>query len=264
MQPPTPLPLPPLAPTPPSIEWYERAPDLGYGRCAVVGSGAVLRGRGLGSEIDAHDTVVHVNKIPTEALWADMGNRTDVLFNTLCAVHEVDHSDLWPDDTEQWPDIGIRIGMQGGDQEIECSSRGDCWGIKAVIFRNYNRDSCGGDRSASWIKEAARNSHFALGFSADFISTAAHYLQREGSPYCCDPSTGFHAALTMAFACESVQLFGFGGDSTIDGHHGGNVGHGIEAEHALLHVLARHQLTASELGSTFGALWPRAQLIYDG
>ena len=35
-------------------------------RCALVGASSNLLGRGLGQEIDGHDTVIRVNRLPSE------------------------------------------------------------------------------------------------------------------------------------------------------------------------------------------------------
>ena len=80
---------------PPSVEWLTsprrgRAANLHYGSCAVVGSGAVLEGRGLGAEIDAHDVTVHVNHVPPdERMRADLGSRTDVLASGRNRTREI-------------------------------------------------------------------------------------------------------------------------------------------------------------------------------
>eukprot|EP00971_Amphidinium_carterae_P063835 1263638-Amphidinium_carterae.1 len=50
------------------------------GRCAVVGSGNAMLGSGYGEEVDAHDTVVRVNRLPTESFFGDFGQRTSILF----------------------------------------------------------------------------------------------------------------------------------------------------------------------------------------
>merc|ERR1719215_2584345 len=51
-----------------------------FDRCAIVGGASTLEGRGKGAEIDAHDTVIRVNRIPTTQFQEDFGLRTDVLF----------------------------------------------------------------------------------------------------------------------------------------------------------------------------------------
>ena len=52
------------------------------------------------------------------------------------------------------------------------------------------------------------------------------------------PSSGFHAFLTIAPLCRRISLFGFGGNSTWDGHTI-SPRHAIEEEHAQLRAVAK-------------------------
>jgi len=55
-----------------------------FGRCALVGGSSSLNGSGHGVEIEAHDTVIRVNRLPHPKHFVDVGRRTDVYFvNTL-------------------------------------------------------------------------------------------------------------------------------------------------------------------------------------
>lgn len=208
--------------------------------------------------------VTHVNNIPSNEYAADMGSRTDVLFSTPCSIEQVDMSSEWPEGCGD--ECTIDFGVQGGD-EVSCNSRDACWGLKSVIYRSFERDSCGGGRAFEWVDTAAKSSSMRFGLSADFVSRAVHFFKGEGSPYCCqDPSTGLHAAVTMALACSTVNLYGFRGAGTIDGHHGGSVGHGIMREHALLHLLSRHALPASRFpplsDNPMISLWPYTKMNF--
>ena len=82
---------------------------------------------------------------------------------------------------------------------------------------------------------AAFTDAIAAAAFADTIAAAA-IRSTTGSGYDGKPTTGFHAIITMAFACRSVDLYGFSGSSTINGHViSGD--HGIEREHAVLRQL---------------------------
>ena len=70
-----------------------------------------------------------------------------------------------------------------------------------------------------------------------------------------DPSTGFHAVLTMAFQCKRLTAFGFDGDATYDGHEI-TPEHPIAIEHVLLRLLQRGGAIA---GLPRG--WERTQLV---
>lgn len=67
------------------------------GRCALVGSGEVLMGLGLGKEIDKHDTVIRVNELPARNMLRDSGTSTDIYF-VGAVVDEMDrfqHDGYW-------------------------------------------------------------------------------------------------------------------------------------------------------------------------
>ena len=49
----------------------------------------------------------------------------------------------------------------------------------------------------------------------------------------------------MAFACDTVTLYGFSGTATLDGH-AISKSHGLELEHAALDALISHTLTYSD------------------
>ena len=231
-------------------------------------SGPPLWGRSKSKKIGSKSISEHlttpfsarstVNNIPTDDLRADMGTRTDILFTTGCAIIEVDRTNRWP----AQGDDEIEIEVQGGGA-VTCYSHDKCYGVKAVLFRSYHRDSCGGGRASEWVKVASKSgdARFGLGFASDFVSRMAHAL-RVG-PYCCDPTTGFHAVLTMAFMCGTVELYGFSGTSTINNHHGGNVGHGIEQEHALLRALANRTVPDQYMPDELRTLWSDTHIIYN-
>eukprot|EP00966_Prymnesium_polylepis_P045675 1057492-Prymnesium_polylepis.1 len=113
---------------------------------------------------------------------------------------------------------------------------------------------------AGLVREAVAESYMALGFSRLEVSELVWHMRRPGTPYCCDPSTGFHAVVTMALTCASVDLYGFSGTTTIDGHGvtdgpPGYVGHGIEKEHELLHRMIDHSLPASDYPEATRSSW---------
>jgi len=198
---------------------------------------------------------------------ADQGSRTDMMFTSLCAVRQVDIGRDWPDDEDcDDYECGVDIEVSGHGEEI-CYTGDACHGIKAMVFRSWHADSCGGGRAKEWIDLAARRSSFGLGFSAARVSEAIHYLEREGGPFCCDPTTGAHAVLTMALACETVVLYGFAGIGTIDGHHEtlgtDHDGHGVNAEHRLYHALQAHKLPEADVTPALWPLLPFVNLRYE-
>lgn len=255
----------------PSIDWATPRPsrdghpdqELTFGTCAVIGSGAALRGRGLGPQIDAHDVVIHVNNRPDPSDRNDMGSRTDILFTTPNAYQGLgDCGGTAPFMRDGNCMLGIEYMHVGEDR---CCTgdpcRYDVCTVQGVLFKSYDGYPIhcpvpGQEWTArEYMERASSSSLIALGQAAPFTGQLATHFRREGSPYHGvpapgtheqpgDPSTGLHAVITMAFACTNVTLFGFRGSSTIDGHHGGYAGHSIAAEHLLLQDLADHTVAA--------------------
>ena len=248
--PPSPLPLPPSPPPrwPPSIAWLTSTqagrvrppvpPNLLFNRCAVIGSGANLHGRGFGPAIDAHNVVVHVNNVPLAANAADQGSRTDVLFSTLCNFDDARCTGGY--DAES---CVINLEYQGGGQRKCHLNDHDNCPFQVAMFRGRAGNSCGEGRDK--LSRAASTSTIGLAISQDFVSNTVHYLRRPGSDFCdpigndCEASTGLHAILTFAMLCTSVDLYGFHGTGTIDNH---GIGHDVPMEHALLRQLVNQSL----------------------
>jgi hypothetical protein len=237
-------PHPPALPTIQSIEWVTDPPSLRFGSCAVVGSGAALAGTFLGNQIDSHDVVMHVNNIPEHYMRLHAGSRTDVLFSTLCH-----------DRIEAADRLSIKFGRSNW-----CETHGTC-PFTAAIFRPGVFDSvCSGNT----IIDSSGGSRVNLGMSACVVSELVHYVRREGTPYAGKPTTGFHAVATMAFVCEQVDLYGFSGNATMDGHRI-TEDHQIEREHAVLRTLIEHALPLTEFPSeeTYFA-WARTRVRHMG
>ena len=237
-------PHPPALPTIQSIEWVTDPPSLRFGSCAVVGSGAALAGTFLGSQIDSHDVVVHVNNIPEHNMRPHTGSRTDVLFSTLCH-----------DRIQAANRLSIKFGPSNW-----CDTHGTC-PFTAAIFRPGVFDSpCRGNT----IIDSTGGSRVNVGMSACSMSELVHYVRRKGTPYAGKPTTGFHAVATMAFVCEQVDLYGFSGSATVDGHRISE-DHQIEREHAVLRTLIEHALPMTEFPSeeTYFA-WARTRVRHMG
>jgi len=205
-----------------------RRPDLNFGTCALVGSGASLLGRGYGAAIDAHDVVVHVNNIPASHMHGDMGSRTDVLFSTPCNVgHE--------DETMEIEHFN--------DGEWICNTAGGC-PFRAAVFRSPVAPNSCSDGERARIERAGSTSSIGLGVGSKAASDQARHFRREGTDYCCEePSTGLHALVSLALTCRVVRLYGFRGSETFDGHF---EGHDIEKEHALERAMIEVRLDRSD------------------
>jgi hypothetical protein len=211
--------------------------------CAVVGSGAALSGRGLGPEIDAHDVVVVVNNMPSKADHADMGSRMDVFFLTAVGIH----SKTGPTGERMVVSTGGRdpavtpiCHTSGEDDDVpRCIDR-----FKALIVRSILHDSPGQPQEHC-MRDFANTSEVGLGWSGTMVTNLVHHLRRPGLPDEGKPTTGFHAVVTMALLCSSVELYGFTGTDTYDGRTEGVV-HNIEGEHRVLQRLLSKSIPQSE------------------
>ena len=271
--PPLPAPRAPLPSHPPNVSpfpssamWLTTSQrgrggePFRFRRCAVVGSGRNLLGRGFGAAIDMNDVVVHVNNVPTAGLADDMGSRTDILFSTLCNL-ETRACEDWDDD--DWCEIQQEI-QHGGEVKCLLQDNGNC-PFGAVFYRSRHRTSC--DDNFGRVAKGSKRSQVGIAVSSDYISEMAFYLRRRGGPFCgirednCDdPSTGFHAILTMSLLCDEVELYGFQGTGTVDGH---GIGHNVANEHNLTRHLVAHAMPAGSFPSIqLEDRWAMARVSY--
>mmetsp|Transcript_75753 Transcript_75753/g.214136 ORF Transcript_75753/g.214136 Transcript_75753/m.214136 type:complete len:282 (-) Transcript_75753:104-949(-) len=188
------------------------------GTCALVGSSSLLSGKGRGPDIDRHDTVIRVNRVPTPAFFGDFGNKTSIFF---------------------------------GNTYVRRGSVQLFGGAKQPVFRN-NRGLFSRLVMNSWIpppnwtsvSKVWRDAPYPVGYVADWVMryafafTASHPL----------PTAGLFALLTFAPVCDRLDIYGFGGLDTAD-HHVMNVyhAHDINAEHALIDRIANNTLTESDI-----------------
>lgn len=194
--------------------------------CAVVGSGAALRGRGRGSIIDAHDVVVRINRVMhAGGLAGDLGARTDVYFTKLCRAQVRD----WR------APLVLELQADDGVEGRRCSLAGEqrC-PFSAFVFMAHGKGrTC---RRRRWLDtslaRAAATAQIVLGEQDPAAYDAAAKIL--GAL----PTMGFHAIYTLRPICGSLTLFGFAGNVTLDGHPI-TTDHDLAREHALLWAMAR-------------------------
>ena len=264
---------------------WQKADSFPRASCAVVGSGAALSGRVLGPEIDAHDVVVVVNNMPPEADHADMGSRMDVFFLTAVGIHSNNGSTgerMFVSTGGRDPAVTPICHTSEEDDEVHRSPR--CIDrFKALIVRSILQDRPG-RHNEHCMSDFANTSEVGLGWSGTMVTNLVWHLRRPGLPDEGKPSTGFHAVVTMALLCSSVELCeclplatlgapictpvaplrrppamlscssphlaplradGFTGTDTYDGRTEGVV-HNIEGEHRVLHRLINKSIPLSE------------------
>jgi hypothetical protein len=167
--------------------WSDAFP-ASLGDCCIVGSSDILNGAGRGNEIDSHQTVIRVNRLPTDEFLQDFGRRTDVIaLNRLLSRR---HS-LQLLGGEYLDCIDAAVG------EASCDFR-------AVVLKEVDENTAG-----SWLRAP-----FPVGVQDQSIRQVAGELLQGVIP-----STGFTTVLTFVPLCETLTLYGFGpGKGTADGH----------------------------------------------
>ena len=211
-----------------SIAWITPAlwsPRNPLQSCAIVGSGAGLRGRGLGVRIDAHDLVVRINNLHGRQADHDLGNRTDVYFSKPCRVVSIG--------ARHAPQIEVlTTGLPRYQCSIVASNTSRQCPFRAFVMR-------GGTICANKIEAlmpVRSHAAVAIGREAPAAYDKARQVLGLGGNSTMDATTGFHAVVTFRPLCSSISLFGFDGDATYDGHH--LINHAIDREHELLRQMA--------------------------
>jgi len=213
--------------------------------CAVVGGGHGLWNGHFGAEIDKADVVIRVNRLPPSQgnLAEDLGRRTDVYVLDRCSGPEGNY---------------VQVEYVGG-YRVYCDLRDvAACPFSAILFRGNNQrweSGCVGEiQNNDGLRASAHDSRVAVGMEMDITLNAVMDLRKFEPPDVNKPTTGLHAVVMMAFACSTVRLYGFAGSATLDGHPM-HVSHNIDAEHALLAILATVEVDGLSASSEFRAAW---------
>ena len=173
--------------------------SAGFHSCALIGSGATLQGKGLGHAIDSFDTVIRVNRLPTQSLSLDLGHKVTILFASREAV-KVNSTHIFYTETEGHGAKPKHVCQRGFNGSPACQ-------FKFLVIRDDTMN-LGDDALGPTVMPEI--------LTQQFLPEVSEATRRIISD---QPTTGFHAFLTMAHACDSMRLFGFGPDNaTIDGH----------------------------------------------
>ena len=186
-------------------------------RCALVGSGSALLGSRLGPEIDSHDTVIRVNRLPSPRLYPDFGKRTDILMAEVMLLQDCS---------------SYRDAYLGQDQETSCPFQGQqrCQ-YTSIIFRGLAARERFPRKDPGCIPKCNAPPGPACGEMAPDVRHAVQRFPAIGSHL---PSAGFESFWTMAPLCNSIRLYGFGGGANADGHFMNQRTHNYSAEHRVL------------------------------
>lgn len=206
-------------------------------RCALIGSSASMTGKGRGSEIDAHDTVIRVNRLPTVDFFPDFGKRTTVLVGNRLML------------TQGVPVMGMSSPEGGGNATgtpcasgacglLDCRKGGSRCSFGALVFKREMEDF-------DQLLQAWKEAPFPVAATAKEVRIAAKSMLKGRNP-----STGFVAFLAYFALCEELHVYGFDGSfATADGHVTNTV-HTLDLEHFIMHLIVD-----GKLGAAAGKEW---------
>ncbi|NXC43304.1 SIA4B sialyltransferase, partial [Penelope pileata] len=158
--------------------------------CAVVGNSGWLKGSRHGSQIDAHDWVLRMNRAKTAGFEADVGARTTHHF--------------------MYPESAVNLGPGVHLVLVPFKPLDLKWVTSTFSTGELTHTYT---RVMQFIK-ADRNKVLIL--SPAFLKYIhENWLQHRGRY----PSTGFTALLFALHTCRQVSVFGFGADSKGNWHH---------------------------------------------
>lgn len=185
--------------------------------CALVGSGDILTGAARGEEIDAHDLVIRVCRIPVPEFFADFGTRTDVVVNA-----------------QDTPVQSMRPETIGGGV-VDCSEEDSGCHSAGIVTLGISFDSDEYAPQRQWNR-----SHMFVGhFYPHNRQLALHFTQ--GADKLKRPTTGFAAFLAFSSVCDRLDVYGYGGRGnsrdTAD-HHVVDDGHQLDVEHEIEAAIA--------------------------
>lgn len=190
------------------------------GHCALVGSSSILSGEGHGPDIDKHDTVIRVNRIPTSEYFADFGSKTNIFFGNVYV----------------WKKGHIQL-FGGAYKEVARNHSG--------LFSSLVMNSWKPPPNWREISQVWNQAPYPVGHPANWVMEFAFHL-KAAHPL---PTAGLFALLTFAPICDYVQIYGFGGGLETVDNHTMNLyhKHDINAEHALVDRIANGTVTDSDI-----------------
>ncbi|CAK0838391.1 unnamed protein product, partial [Prorocentrum cordatum] len=206
--------------------------DIDLSSCALVGASGVMKGSLAGDEIDSHSAIIRLNRLPTEAYFDDFGSRTDILFLS-----------------KEWSGGVTLMGDGDEPQVVNCHEVDGC--DNAAIISRGDLDKC----DPKGLEEGWGPAHPMVGCQHKNISrlVATGFSTLHGSL----PSAGLQAFFTFVPLCGKLDLYGFGGKDTADGHAEWS-GHNLFEEHTIQDKVIAGQWDDLPWKRTFGEVeWLR-------
>lgn len=222
------------------------APGTSFERCAIVGGGDVLAGAGRGAEIDAHDFVVRVNRIPTEPFFEDFGKKTSVLFSLAQGyVHGKGRIAVMAKGSDKATHVAK---CNDPRDQLSPLCKFDALMLWAFSFNTTSHGTTGKSKSLRDILGVWNETDIPIGFPALEVRESAQYmLTANGLEEGHQPTSGFMAVATFAPVCGELTLYGFAskgkGDQSADGHPVGTR-HDYTLEHSVMNRIMSGEMHA--------------------
>lgn len=222
------------------------APGTSFKSCAIVGGGDVLAGAGRGAEIDAHDFVVRVNRLPTKPFFEDFGAKTSVLFSLAQGyIHGKGRVAVMA----KGSDVATHVAKCNvpRDQLSELCHF-DALMLWSFSFNSSDHGKTGTAKSVRDILSVWNETDIPIGFPTMEVRESAQLmLTANGLEEGHQPTSGFMAVATFAPVCDKLTLYGFAGkgkgDESADGHPV-STRHEYSLEHSLINRIMNGELQA--------------------
>jgi len=229
------------------------------GSCALVGSGGLLRGKGMGGRINMHDTVIRVNRIPSEPYYSDLGSKTTIFYsNSATDTYPSGKSGVWVTKIKPGSKVGDKMWCQFQNPN---AIKGSCPFEQLIVARSTKY---GSDR----ILEK-RNQSFGIPnynqppFSVSHPSLALETFYWNSAPMVgYYTSGGLKAFFTIAPMCDSMTLYGFIGSGNIDNHVIDTV-HNFDIEHEWYQRMAVGDANDADFSTVGVETWLRQNGLDD-
>lgn len=186
------------------------ARNFRFGRCALVGSARSLVNSSLGKEIDSYDTVIRVNRLPSEKFFEDFGRKTDV----YVAGTTFSNGGAYSRSAAHYQLLGNNVR--------ECDGRCPFW-LVLYSYNNRIKDKQWEKMGKSWndtgmpVLVQRNESGLAARCTVPVPKNSV------------GPTAGYDAFWSFLPVCNELRLYGFTGPKvTADRHY---IGHNLDAEH---------------------------------
>jgi hypothetical protein len=210
-----------------------KGPKLGS--CALVAPSPSTKGKGFGPEIDSHDIVIRMNRLPEKANYPDLGNRTDVYF--------VNNEFI------KYTSAGFHVDQVAqyiGGAWVDCKETPAECRFSSIIYQSINTLFLPQMTKSQWeqVAEGWQGTNFFVGRMSPEMDKAMHCIAGKMS-HIGYPTAGFAAFLTFLPLCDSMRLYGFSGSKTLDGHNEW-IFHRLANEHLVMQKIGAGQMTQQD------------------